>query len=488
MQISTLIKARFAEDMQTPWSVKGCLYGTICAPITALTCTSSSGMLSMLTRMLLDVGAKDVTTSRMQNVHGTRPPRKLLVRCWASYQRRAYDFRRRASEELWKSWMAYYHGTDSRARTNRARSIVWKPKYTSKDMLAISSRRSTGVCKMSASKIPIFFLGATGFLGGSILTRLLARPDASSYDITALVRDPVKAKKLESFGIKTVIGSLTEISQLAEQAHVVFSCADCDNLDHVQHVLAGLKKRHEATGDIPIVIHTSGTGELILGQDTGGMSASDTIFDDSNVEQMKSLPIDAPHRNVTVAYVDADVQGYIKTYIVMPGLIYGTVVSPMVAAGVQNSNTRALEYMISPALDRRQAGVVGAGLSRWGSVHVDDAADLEVLLWNTILSNEQTVKHGWEGFYLVVSDEFAWHEIAKEIGRKMFSLSLSANDEVTAFKDDEIPSWYALFAGSNSRARPTNSISLGWKPKYTTKDFLASLGGEVERRLKHREK
>ena len=66
----------------------------------------------------------------------------------------------------------------------------------------------------------------TGYIGGSVLARLLKHPNAQSFEITALVRSEDKAKKLESHGVKTVIGSykddhaLTE--KLAENAHIVF--------------------------------------------------------------------------------------------------------------------------------------------------------------------------------------------------------------------------------------------------------------------------
>ena len=36
------------------------------------------------------------------------------------------------------------------------------------------------------------------------------------------------------------------------------------------------------------------------------------------------------------------------------------------------------------------------------------------------------------------------------------------------------------FWGSNSRCRATHSRALGWKPKYTTKDMIASIRLEVE--------
>lgn len=60
-----------------------------------------------------------------------------------------------------------------------------------------------------------------------MLARLLAHPSKDTYEITALVRSEEKAKKLESFGVKPVIGSYKDtalVQKLAENAHVVFSC------------------------------------------------------------------------------------------------------------------------------------------------------------------------------------------------------------------------------------------------------------------------
>lgn len=65
----------------------------------------------------------------------------------------------------------------------------------------------------------------TGYIGGSILQRLLAHPNKQNFEITALVRSADKAKRLESeFGVKTVMGSLQDLDKLealAENAHVV---------------------------------------------------------------------------------------------------------------------------------------------------------------------------------------------------------------------------------------------------------------------------
>lgn len=71
-----------------------------------------------------------------------------------------------------------------------------------------------------------FILGATGYIGGTVLARFLKRPDIASSKITALVRSAEKAAKFASFGINAVVGSHTDgelVKKLASDADVVVS-------------------------------------------------------------------------------------------------------------------------------------------------------------------------------------------------------------------------------------------------------------------------
>jgi uncharacterized protein YbjT (DUF2867 family) len=67
---------------------------------------------------------------------------------------------------------------------------------------------------------------SAGFIGGSVVTRLLEHPNASSFQITALVRSHEKAVKLESVGVRAVLGSFKELDKmekLSSEAEVVIS-------------------------------------------------------------------------------------------------------------------------------------------------------------------------------------------------------------------------------------------------------------------------
>jgi uncharacterized protein YbjT (DUF2867 family) len=89
----------------------------------------------------------------------------------------------------------------------------------------------------------ILITGATGYIGGAILNRLLAHPERSSFYISVIVRSTEKAKKFESdFDVHPIVGSFDD-HKLVEDAvaksdivvHAVsnvffcFFCIDCYN-------------------------------------------------------------------------------------------------------------------------------------------------------------------------------------------------------------------------------------------------------------------
>ncbi|KZT66769.1 NAD(P)-binding protein [Daedalea quercina L-15889] len=332
----------------------------------------------------------------------------------------------------------------------------------------------------------IFLTGATGYIGGSVLARLLNHPSASTFEITVQTRSPEKAKLFEKFGVKAVVGTNDDVVQLeglAEQAHVVFSCADADHLPAIQAILRGLRKRHATLGDLSTLIHTSGTG--VISTPAKGMFASDTVYSDLDVAQIKSIPPSAMHRDVDLAVIDADEKGYAHTFIVAPSTIYGFATHALAEARIANPVSIQIPSLIRASLDRRQAGVVGAGKALWPDVHIDDVADLYIVVFDATTADPEHIGHGWEGFYFGENGEHAWYDISKAIARAFVELGLGGTDEPTAFTDEELVKYWGSvdagnYSGTNSRCRADRGRSIGWKPKYTTKDMIASIKPQIE--------
>jgi len=91
-----------------------------------------------------------------------------------------------------------------------------------------------------------------------------------------------------------------------------------------------------------------------------------------NADQIETLSPTAPHRPVDLAIVNADKEGYVKTYIVIPPTIYGLAKTRFVDAGIQNPHSMQLPSLIEAALDRGQAGMIGEGKNVWSSVEVHE--------------------------------------------------------------------------------------------------------------------
>ncbi|CDO74489.1 hypothetical protein BN946_scf184979.g44 [Trametes cinnabarina] len=339
---------------------------------------------------------------------------------------------------------------------------------------------------MSFVKTPIFLTGATGYIGGSVLERLLKHPSSNTFDITVIVRNAEKAKILESkFGVNVVIGTHQDLDKLeacAENAHIVFHCADADDLPAAKAILSGLRKRHAKLGDLPILIHTSGTG--VLTDDAKGMHPTDTIYSDLNVEQIKSIPPTALHRNVDLTIMEADHQGYVRAHIILPSTIYGIAQGSLFDAGVSNRHSIQIPQIIKASLDRKQAGVVGLGKAIWPDVHIHDVADLYIVLFDSIVSKPAQTGHGWDGFYFGENGEHTWYQISRAIGEAFVELGISKDPEPTSFSKDELVKYFGSeaagnYSGSNSRCRADRGRSIGWKARYTTEDMLKSIKPEV---------
>ncbi|KAI0746779.1 NAD-P-binding protein [Daedaleopsis nitida] len=344
-----------------------------------------------------------------------------------------------------------------------------------------------------STKTNIFITGATGYVGSSVLTRLVNHPKASTFDIYALVRSAEKAKILESAlnsKVHAVVGThqeLDKVQALAEKADVIFHIGDSDDVPLIKAILNGMKAKHGKTGVQPILIHTSGTAIIV--DDARGEYATDKVYSDLNLEQIKAIPETALHRNVDLLVFEADTEGYARTHIVCPCTIYGLPKNPLVEAGIANSHSIQIPILVKAALAGKKAGVIGQGKPIWTSVHNEDVAGLYITLFDSIVNNPSKTGHGWDGLYYAENGEHTWRQLSQAIGAALVSLGVAAKADPTTYTLEEMKTffgseqWGWLF-GTNCRCRADRARAIGWKPKYTTEDLLKSIKAEVESFLK----
>ncbi|KZV69667.1 NAD(P)-binding protein [Peniophora sp. CONT] len=329
----------------------------------------------------------------------------------------------------------------------------------------------------------VFFLGATGYIGGAILQRLLDVPDA--WDITALVRNEEKAKKLNTFGVKTIIGSLDDsnrIQQAAADADIIIHTAHADHVGAAKAILAGAKARFDQTGVAPIYIHTSGTGVFTDENAAGAPYDPEKLplYDDSDRAVLDSVPDTASHRNVDLLVLGGDAEGYVKSYIVLPATIWGLLTGKLVDAGIANPRSIQIPIAIKASIHRGQGAVVGKGENIWPHVEIHELADLYIRVLNGAVAG--TATHGRDGLYIGENGNYLLKDAAATYTRALHAAGRSRTAEPESFTKEDIDKYFGgrPYLGSNSRAKAVRAKrDLGWAPTKGDADFFKGIEEDV---------
>ena len=118
----------------------------------------------------------------------------------------------------------------------------------------------------------IFLVGATGYVGGTLLNHL--RTKNPSLSVTALVRTPEHAKTVSAAypAVTTVLGDLDSHDTLVAEATKADIVIQCSNGDHEAGILSladGVTERNKTVqqkgGFKPVLILISGSANLVSG-------------------------------------------------------------------------------------------------------------------------------------------------------------------------------------------------------------------------------
>ncbi|KAH8602987.1 NAD dependent epimerase/dehydratase family protein [Bisporella sp. PMI_857] len=325
-------------------------------------------------------------------------------------------------------------------------------------------------------KVRILVLGATGYIGGSTLSKLL-EANNDSYILSALVRKPEQAAKLEEAGVTGILfkdlDDSEAITNAAKEHDIIIGAASARHQGSVKAILEGLGQRKGSPlGDVHY-IHTSGAS--MLGDwPESGRRADTSIHSDVDEDIYlveRQFPKDepcSPVRDLNQLVVEIGEQKGVRTYIVPPPLIFGR------GTGLFTEGVGQVHMLTELALKAKQAVMVGSGSGIWNRVHIKDLSNLYLLLTQRILSQKAT-PHGKTGYYFAENGYQSWKSIATGIGKVGKEFGIFATDAVGNVELQEVADrWYGGnvnsaegVLASNARIKADRArYVLGWSPNY----------------------
>jgi nucleoside-diphosphate-sugar epimerase len=284
----------------------------------------------------------------------------------------------------------------------------------------------------------VFVTGATGYIGGSVSTKLLEQ----GHSVVGLARSDDAAATLKKRGIEPLAGDInayTPIVEVTKRVDAVINAANSDNPFVVHALLTGLR------GTGKTLIQTSGSS--VVGNYDNG-EASEDIFD----EDAPFTP--QPEKSTRVAIdtqVLAAAKDSVRTVVIRPTLIYGR------GIGVPSASVQ-LPKLIDVARKHGVPRHVGRGLNIWGHVHITDVVDLFLLALEK--AKPGSVLYAENG-------EANFKSVTQSIGRMLGLGDRTQDWPIGEAVEGLGPGAYLSF-GSNSRVRGKRSRELGWKPKGGT--------------------
>ncbi|KAJ4262932.1 hypothetical protein NW762_006545 [Fusarium torreyae] len=331
----------------------------------------------------------------------------------------------------------------------------------------------------------LLFIGATGYIGGTILSSLTDSSQAATGDlsITAVVRKESQAKLLKEKGIQAVVlsGGLDDtkgLTELARQHDIVLNGATGFHGSSARAFIEGLAQRREASDTEVFYIHLSGTSNLSVGGVSGRGGELRTFSDNEDgiyeyeVEREASDPYRQRTSDVTV--VETGEKLGVRTYIIMPPLVWGT------GTGLFHRVSHQIPELIQNAAQSKQLEYISPGTSTLGHVHVTDLA----ALFKTVLINaikNPSLPAGRKGFFFANTGSHAWLEVAQrlakagnELGHLKSPVPVGVSlTEIAAklYDGDEVQAERVHASSSSSVA--VKSYELGWTPVKTEEDWQA---------------
>jgi nucleoside-diphosphate-sugar epimerase len=318
----------------------------------------------------------------------------------------------------------------------------------------------------------VFYLGATGYIGGSVLVALLkSHPD---LEVTALVRNPAHIDAVRGLGVVVVEGKFSDVDLItkhARAADITINAASSDDVVLNNAILSGHKARVEEDKKAPaILFHTSGVAVFMDNGTEGKHDPKSKVWDDGDEADIRAITPQKVHGPVDVPILCASEEGYTESYIICPAAIVGPATGPVPSASF------FFHFMSQLALGFKKAIYVGEGSNVFYTVLLADLVDLYKRVFARIISREDAKASPYARYYLAISTPMSWKQIMTVFGGVLKSKGMLEDATAYSISLSNVPPPASTFLGASQHARGTRAEALGWTPKPVELEEWAEAG------------
>jgi nucleoside-diphosphate-sugar epimerase len=339
-----------------------------------------------------------------------------------------------------------------------------------------------------SSPTKLLLTGATGYMGGSVLSTLLAsaNPTVKNLSISALVRKPEHVELLEQQGVTAILFAGLDdtgaVRKAASEHDIVINTANAFHTKAAEAIIDGLAERQRETGTPAHLIHASGTSSLGDRPITGGYTETQVFSDQDDdihayLRRREALEQYA-QRTTDLAVLEKGETSGVKTYIVMSPTIYG------IGSGLFNRTSIQISTIMRVAKRQGFTSVIGTGKAEWDHVHIEDLVQLYELVLARLLAGDELPSNK-KGVYFNGTGHHTWREVSERIAKTGRQMGFLPSDEVreetmesAARALEKTPDIAELGFASHSRTRADLARKIGWSPQKSREDFEASFEKE----------
>ena len=333
--------------------------------------------------------------------------------------------------------------------------------------------------------VRIFLIGATGYIGGTLLKSLLL---SDLYpEVSVLVRTEKHANEVKRVHPSTtsIIGDLSSHDLLvaaASSADIVIFAAR-NTIDGIHSLLQGLSQGVRG-GKRGVFAFVSAPISLC---DNGNFKPGEVDFkvysDIDDYDEIMSLPLSRWHAARERMITCTGIERGVDTLILCPGLCLGT------GQGV-GAKTSMVHYYASKVLERGKAFTINGSHNVWTWSTVQDTTDaILFVIRKAWIGSEPKIEFGERGYYFIGTGEMVFGNVASRVAKELERLGGIETSKLETLTLAEAlgifplePAFWTLFS-SNCRAKMDRLSKLGWAPKEVDWDVMMATTTEYSWKL-----